>query len=89
MLAQTIIMADELTRFYLSEEGSSLRWLSVGSVRHMCSWGNGLIQCLGHGTEDLSQSSESLWRLELLPKDLRSVSPSVCAFLQRLGRFLL
>lgn len=87
MVAQTVIMADELTRFYLSEEGcSSLHWLSVGLVRHMCSWGNGLIQCLGHGTEDLSQSSESLWRHKLLLKDLRLVCSSVFLFLQRLRR---
>lgn len=50
VVAQTIIMTDELTRFYLSEEGSSLHWLSAGLDRHMCSWGNGLIQCLDHGT---------------------------------------
>lgn len=86
MVAQTIIMADELTRFYLSEEGSLLHWLSAGLVRHMCSWGNGLIQCLGHGTEDLSQSSESLLRHKLLLKDLRWVCPPVCNFLQKLGR---
>lgn len=80
MAADAVIMVDELTRFYLSEEGSSLHWLSVGLVRHMCSWGNGLIQCLGHGTEDLSQSSESLWRHKLLLKDLRSACQSVCFF---------
>lgn len=71
-MAPTVIMADELTRFYLSEEVSSLHWSPVGLVRHMWSEGNGLIQCLGHGTEDLSQSSESLWRHKLLLKDLRS-----------------
>lgn len=76
-VAQTVITADELTRFYLSEEGSSLHWLSAGLVRHMCSWGNKLIQCLGHGTEDLSQSSESLWRHKPLLKDLASVCLSV------------
>lgn len=83
MVAQTVIMADELTRFYLSEEGSSLHWSSVGLVRHMCSWGNGLIQCLAHGTEDLSQSSESLWRHKLPLKDLRWVCPSVWFFFYR------
>lgn len=45
IVAQTVIMADEFTRFYLSEEGSSLHWLSVGVVRLMCSWGTVLIQC--------------------------------------------
>lgn len=73
-----IIIADELTWFYLSVEGFSLRWLSVGLVRHVCSWGNGLIQCWGHGTEDLSQSSESLWSHRLLLKDLSWICPSVC-----------
>lgn len=55
----------------------------------MCSWGNGLIQCLGYGTEDLSQSSEPMWRHKLLLKDLRLGSPSVSFFffpLQRLKR---
>ena len=80
MGAQTVIMADELTRFYCTEEGSSLHWLSVGLVRHMCSWGSRLIQCWSHGTEDLSQSSESLWRHKLLLKDLRLVCLSVCLF---------
>ena len=71
IVVQTVIIADELTRFYLSEEGSSLHWLSVGLVRHMCSWGNMLFQRWGHGTEDLSQASESLWSHRRLLKDLR------------------
>lgn len=45
MVVQAVIMADELTRFCLSEKGSSLRWMPVGLVRHMCSSGNKLIQC--------------------------------------------
>lgn len=45
--------------------------------------GNGLIQCLGYGTEDLSQSNESVWRHKLLLKDLRLVCPSVCVFFYR------
>lgn len=50
IVAQTVIMVDELTRFYLREESCSLHWLPASLVRHMCSWGSGLIQCLGYGT---------------------------------------
>lgn len=81
IVAQTVIMVDELTRFYLREESCSLHWPPpVSLVRHMCSWGNGLIQCLGYGTEDLSQSSEPMWRHKLPLKDLRLGSPSVSFF---------
>lgn len=80
MAAQTVIMVDKLTRFYLSEEGCSLHWLSVGLVRYMCSGGNRLIQCSGCRTEDLSQSSEPVWRHKLLLKDLRLVCLSICFF---------
>lgn len=81
IVAQTVIMVDELTRFYLREESCSLHWPPpVSLVRHMCSWGNGLIQCLGYGTGDLSQSSEPMWRHKLPLKDLRLGSPSVSFF---------
>lgn len=71
---------DELTRFYLREESCSLHWPAVSLVRHMCSWGNRLIQCLGYGTEDLSQSSEPMWCHKLPLKGLRLGSPSVSIF---------
>lgn len=84
MAAQTIIIADELTRFLPLLV--HLHWLSFGLVRHMCSRGNGLIQCLGHGTEDLSHPTESPSHHKLLLKDLRLVSLSVRYFSQEIEK---
>lgn len=81
-VVQIVVIANELTWFYLSEEGFSLHWLSVGLVRHMYPWGKGLIQWRGHGSEDLSQSSESLWR-QKAPAEGFKVGQSVCLSLQQ------
>lgn len=66
--------------FYLSEEGFSLHCSSVGLVRHVHLGEGGSVSA-----EDLSQSSESLWRHKLLFKSLRMGRPSGFLFPQRSG----